>query len=197
MYIFIAIPFLFCIAFSSLQAQSDTVHKKFNTYEELEQMKDSAQIDVLTYIDSTLGYSVVFPDWLTLQETGTPKFMGGTLPAVRGIENAIVIKGFYKSEFPSFDDFKDYVILGSTVGSPPQWNDEMTFMGMTSLGTFEEIGPSYKTYLMWKGKMYHCQYVLAETSGGYLWIDFTATEETYNTNLVKLREFLSTFALIE
>ena len=88
---------LFLIITSSTFGQSiDSVKPQkvnFSNYEQLKIEQKVLGIDQLTYLDSTFNYQVKVPGWLTLKETGSAYVWGGTLPAVKGIENAIVIKG--------------------------------------------------------------------------------------------------------
>lgn len=70
-------------------------------------------------------------------------------------------------------------------------------VGKKVLDSFNNIGPTYKVYWMQGRLMYHCEYVLLETETAYLWIDFTATAETFDTNISKFEEFLTGFKTIK
>jgi hypothetical protein len=49
-------------------------------------------------IDTTFSYEAKIPSWLHQLKTESTNLFGGTLPAVNGIENAIVIESFKKTE---------------------------------------------------------------------------------------------------
>jgi hypothetical protein len=66
-------------------------------------------------------------------------------------------------------------------------------MGKKELGKYNDIGDSYKVYLMRDNLLYHCEYVLVETKSAFLWIDYTSTQETFDKNFAKFLEFMSGF----
>lgn len=200
---------LFLLLFSSLtfgQVESDTSSGKKDTakvsratyedLEDLERKKEELGIEQLTYIDSTFNYKVAIPDWFELRETGTPRLFGGTLPAVEGIENAIGIKCYEKSDI-SFDAFEEYIVKGMVVGQAANWSENHISMGKKELDEYNEIGTSYKVYLLLNNALYHCQYVLVETETAFLWIDFTATKKTFDKNKGKFDEFMNGFEIME
>lgn len=121
---------------------------------------------------TVLFFQVKVPTWLNLKETGSRFAWGGTLPPVKGIENAILIKIFDKEEFASLQDFKKYIVEDLSVGQTPPWSKSHIFMGKKDLNDFTRIGSSYKVYVMYGGLIYHCVYVLLETPKAYLWINF-------------------------
>lgn len=47
------------------------------------------------------------------------------------------------------------------------------------------------------GKIYQCQYIIIETPKTFLWIDFTSTKDTYDINLEKLKEIMTSFEIIK
>lgn len=193
------ITLVFCASLSYGQ-KNDTAKVKrgtFATYDELRTKQQKYKLEELTYLDSTFSYQVQIPAWLKLRETGNAQAFGGTLPAVKGIENAIIIKPFDKSGFASYAAFKQFVVEGSVFGQAPAWTPDAAFMGKKELSEFTNYGTSYKVYLMRRGLMYHCAYVLVETKSAYLWIDFTATPETFDKNLGKFKEFMSGFRAVK
>lgn len=167
----------------------------FDTYDELRKKQTVDSIEQLTYLDSAFNYQVKIPNWLHLRETGTVYAFGGTLPAVEGIENAILIKVFDKAEFPTQSDFKKFIVDDLVFGQAPKWSSSHKFMGKKDLGKYNNIGDSYKVYLMRDNLIYHCEYVLVETKTAYLWIDYTSTEETFDKNFAKFEEFMSGFKI--
>lgn len=147
----------------------------------------------LTYLDSTFNYQVEIPAWLNVRETGTAYAFGGTLPAIDGCENAILVKAFDKEKYPTLLAFKKFIIEDLVFGQSPLWSTAHKFMGKKELGKYNNIGDAYKVYMMRGNLMYHCEYVLVETKTAYLWIDYTATKETFDKNFSKFEEFMSGF----
>ena len=145
------------------------------------------------YRDTLSSYQVVIPEWFTVRNTNATNLWGGTLPAVDGIENAIVIKAYAKKTGSSFFGFKKYVVEGLSFGKTPPWSSSHHFMGKKDLGIYKGIGDSYIVYLMRGGLIYHCKYVLLESRTAYIWIDFTATEKTFDKNMPKFDEFMAGF----
>jgi hypothetical protein len=167
----------------------------FDTYDNLRKKQEKDNIEKLIYLDSIFNFQVNIPNWLNLKETGTVYAFGGTLPAIDGIENAIIIKVFDKTKFPTFLHFKKFVIEDLVFGQSPKWSSSHKFMGKKDLGNYNHIGDSYKVYIMRGSLMYHCEYILVETKSAYLWIDYTSTEGTFDKNLAKFKEFMSGFTV--
>jgi hypothetical protein len=177
------------------QTSDSTKVKKdtFNNYDELREKQQKAEVETLTYVDSTFNFQVTVPNWLHLIEAGSAYIWGGTLLAVDGIENAIAIKSFDKKDYKSLKDFKKYIVEDLVFGQTPPWSNSHKFMGKKDLGKYKNIGDAYKVYLM-RGKLiYHCEYILLETKTGYLWIDYTSTQETFDKNIDKFEEFMNGF----
>ncbi len=177
--------------------ENDTIKRTYNDINDLNNQIENEEIELFKYIDSTFKYEVDIPDWLTLRETGNPELWGGTLPAVNEIENAILITGFHKTEFKSFQDFKNKIVEKNVFGQPTQMSSNYIFMGKKVLDEIPNIGPVYLQYHMWNNRLYDCQFVLTETETAYIWINFTATRETYDKNLEKFKEFMKEFKIIE
>jgi hypothetical protein len=150
-----------------------------------------------TYVDSTFHYQVEIPTWLTVRSSGDPHFWGGTLPAVEGIENAILIKSFEKSKYATLAEFKKFIVEDMVFGQAPNWSNAHICMGKKELGKLEKLGDAYKVYLMQNALIYHCEYVLLETPTGYLWIDFTATKETFDKNFDKFKKLMKGFKVLK
>jgi hypothetical protein len=177
--------------------ENDTIKRTYNDIEDLKTQIKNEEIELLKYIDSTFNYEVDIPKWLTLRESGNPELWGGTLPAIDGIENAILITGYHKNEFKSFKDFKEKVVEKNVFGQPTQMSSNHIFMGKKVLDEVPNIGPAYLQYHMWNNRLYDCQFVLTETKTAYVWINYTATRETYDKNLEKFNEFMKGFKIIE
>jgi len=185
------------LTYGQVKDSTITVHEQFDTFEELKEKKKKANIDILTYLDSTFNFQVSVPNWLTLFETKSNYAWGGTLPETKGIVNAILIKSFDKKDYPSLMEFKKYIIEDISFGQTAKWSEKHKFMGKKELESYHNIGQTYKVYWMIGNLMYHCEYVLLETKTAYLWIDFTSTKETFDINVLKFEEFLNGFKVTE
>lgn len=187
--------FIFSFIFCYCQTTDTSKVKRgtFDTYDELRKKQSKDSVEKLTYLNSTFNYKVEIPDWLNLKETGTVYAFGGTLPAVDGIENAILIKVFDKAKFSTLADFKKFIVEDLVFGQSPKWSASHKFMGKKDIGKYNDIGDSYKVYLMRGNLLYHCEYVLTETRSAYLWIDYTSTQETFDKNFEKFEEFMRGF----
>jgi hypothetical protein len=134
------------------------------------------------------GYRTTIPSWLKVLNTGDENLWGGTMEPLNGIENAIMISGFMKKDYKNLKTLINDKVVNYKMGD--KINENQTFMLRNDLGDVENIGPGYKVQMLTKNVPYHCMYVFTETNVGYLWIIFTATPETYNTNVEKFKEFL-------
>lgn len=191
----VTLLFIFSSGFCFCQTTDTSKIKRgtFDTYEELRKKQAKDKIEKITYLDSTFNYQVEIPNWLNVRETGSAYAFGGTLPAIDGCENAILVKAFDKAKYPTLSDFKKFIVESLVFGQSPQWSTSHKFMGKKELGKYNNIGDAYKVYMMRGNVMYHCEYVLAETKSAYLWIDYTATKETFDKNFPKFEEFISGF----
>jgi hypothetical protein len=144
-----------------------------------------------TYRSNKFGYEITIPSWLNVHDTDTTFSFGGTMPPVDKIENAILIAGFSKSKFNSFADFQRIYITGNVFGKETLYSKNHIWYGRNErdFKTIEN-GVSSRVFTLFDKKIYHNQFVLLETSKAYLWIQFTATPTTYDTNIIKFNEFL-------
>jgi len=186
---------LFLLATLSCAAQTDTIQSKYDNIEDLKEQTEQNEIIDLEYVDSTFSYRAIVPDWLTLIETGSPTIWGGTFPKVDGVENALLVKGFSKSEFKDFNDFKDVYLTGNTFGQPVKWGSEQTWFGQNDLIEIDN-GFKRKVFIMYGNLIYHNQFILLESKTAYLWIQFTASPETYDKNIDKFNEFMDGLQLL-
>jgi len=148
--------------------------------------------DSIVYVDSNYNYQVTVPKWWHLLATPEAAF-GGTFPAVDSIENALVIKSFKKDKFKDLADFEDWVIRKYSLGQAFEWSNDSKFMLRKELTDFNGPGDAFKIQLLRFRQIYMCCYILTQTSSAYIWIDFTATNETYAKNFERFREVVSLF----
>jgi hypothetical protein len=186
----------------SIKIKKDSIEIHYETYEDLDDLNEKIKehgVEELVYIDSTLKFKVVVPEWLTIIDTGTPYIFGGTLPEVNHIQNAIVIKSYNKSQksFQNFDKFEEYVVKDMVFGQPVNWSKAHISMSKKELEEYSELGSSYKVYLMHSGLLYDCQYLLTESETAFIWIDFTATRTTFDENKKRFDEFIKGFEILK
>ncbi|MFN8291853.1 MAG: hypothetical protein U0U70_16465 [Chitinophagaceae bacterium] len=151
----------------------------------------------IIYIDSGNTYQVYVPKWLKLRQNNDVNFFGGTLPPVNTVENAIVISAAKKTQYKSFQDFKNYIIEDTAYlsGKAPKWDTARKFLSVKKdLLSVPGSHSSYKVSFNRLGSIFVASYLLVETKTSYLWIQFIATGETYPANLPKFREFLQGFS---
>lgn len=194
----LSLLFLFATTIYAQKKETESVKKAtYTDSEDLRRQQKLLGIDTLYYVDSTFGYKVKIPKWLKILDSGSDYAWGGTLPAVSGIENAIIIKSFDKKEYKSLKAFREFIVEDLKFGETPTWSNSHQFMGKKEIDDFKTIGKSYKVYMMRKKLIYHCCYLFCETNTAYLWIDFTATPETYDKNFKKLKEFVTGFSILK
>lgn len=182
----------------SLKAQNDTINRKYKDIEDLKSQVKAGGIENLVYLDRTFGYKTEVPKWLNLRETGSDKTWGGTFPAIDGIENAMMIKGFEKSAFKSFEHFKEIYITGNKFGKKALYSESHIWYGHNPKDLHDiKNGVSCRVFTFFQNKIYHNQFSLIETENAFLWIQFVATPETFELNLPKFTEFVDGIELVE
>jgi hypothetical protein len=169
--------------------ENDTIHKSYKDINDLKKQTKADSIDLYKYVDSTFSYEVSIPKWLNIKETGNAETFGGTLPVVKGIENAIIIKGFQKEEFKSFEEFITKYITGNKFGKKTLFSDDHYWYGNHELIKIEN-GVREKVFIFWNKAIYYHEFVLLKTPTAFLWVQFTSTPETYDINIKKFDEFL-------
>ena len=176
-------------------AQNDRyVHKNLPAhYLETRQMVGEDHIE---HIDSLAGYKITVPQYWQIKETPTRNILSGVFSKTHGIENALALKVNLKAEFSDFKEFKDIVIARYEVGDQMKWSQAHQLLKKEKLNVFEKLGDAYYVELQWNGKIYCCCYILVETSTTFLWIDFTATTETYDENFIKFKKIMETIVII-
>ena len=147
------------------------------------------------HVDSAFGYSIAIPSWLEVKETGSINKFGGTLPVVSGIENAILISCFEKTEYESFEEFQYIYLTGNHFGQPTKFSKEHVWYGQNQLYKLDR-GVEQKVFLYWQNKIYHSKFILLQTPKAYMWIQFMSTPETYDKNIEKFNDFMSGLTVI-
>lgn len=152
----------------------------------------------VVYSDTINGFQVEVPDWLDLKETRSLYFFGGTLPAIGEVENAITVRSYEFGGDKSFADFKKYIVENPDYlnGKSPEWSDGKHII--KSIEQSKLLGfDSYKIELEFNQKPYLVNYVLLKTNKSVIWINFAATNETYDVNFVKFKEFMESFIILD
>ena len=191
----ILILLAFCGINSIAQTDSTEVQngRHGNLVAYLYELRQMSGADNIEHVDSISGYSLVIPKWWKIRETPNESLFGGTFPAVDEIQNALIFKAFNKSEFKNIKEFENWVIEDYKMGDSPKWSNTHKIMLKKQQDEFSDLGKSYKVQLMRNGYLYDCCYIILETSNSFLWIDFTATKETYKLNFPKLKEIMTNY----
>lgn len=180
------------------KAQNDTINRKYKNTEDLKSQIKKDSIESLTRVDSTFGYKTEVPKWLNLKETGNDRVWGGTFPSIGGIENAMMIKGFDKSEFKSFEHFTEIYITGNKFGKKTLYSENHNWYGHNPRDLHDiKNGVSCRVFTFFQNKIYHNQFALIETKKAFLWVQFVATPDTYELNLPRFTEFVEGIELVE
>jgi len=164
-----------------------------NLYAYLIELEQISGKDNIKHIDSLSGFSITIPLWWKIRETPNISMFGGTFPEINGIQNALLFKAFDKQAYKSIKEFEDWVIAGYEIGDVPKWSDSHTFLLKKRIKNFSTLGNTYKVQLMRHNRIYVSCYIILETSNSFLWIDFTATKETYDINFPKLKLLLDSY----
>ena len=159
----------------------------------LYELQQLSGVETIKHIDSTSGYSIVIPNWWKIRETPNNSLFGGTFPEVNKVQNALLFKAFNKTDYKNLKKFEAWVISNYKLGDIPKWSRNHKILLKQEIDDFKNIGNSYKVQLMWNGSIYYCCYIIVETSKSFLWIDFTATNDTYDINFPKLKELLKKY----
>jgi hypothetical protein len=127
------------------------------------QNMDSVEVKTINrsflFRDSVLNYEVKIPLWLHVRARSSASMFGGTLPAVNGIENAILISGYSKSAFTSFDDFKTFYLAGNTFGKPANFDREHIWYGQKDAINIDH-GVKQRVFIFCKNRIYHDMFIL-------------------------------------
>ncbi len=181
------------IGFSQNEKSKTEKGKHGNLGAYLIELEQISGFDNIKHIDSISGYKITIPLWWKIIETPNTSMFGGTFPKINGIQNALLFKVFDKNTHKNLKKFEKWVITDYKMGDKPKWSSGHTILLKQEVKDFSEIGNSYKVQLMRNGKIYVSCYIIVETSNSYLWIDFTATKETYEVNYPKLKELLNSY----
>ena len=152
--------------------------------------------DQIKFVQSTYGYSVMIPKWWEIKETPSPNFFGGTFPKIDQSEGALLFKAFEKEKFKTLQNFENWVIEGYRSGDSPKWSNEHMVLFKKDLSEFADIGKAYKVQLKTNDVFYNSCYIIVETSQAFLWVDLTATRETYDANFKKLEKIMLEFTTL-
>lgn len=150
--------------------------------------------DHINYTNSKFGYNVTIPIWWDIKATPSSNFFGGTFPEIDKSKSALLFKAFEKEKFKTFQNFENWVITGYKSGDTPKWSEDQHILYKKNLTEFAAIGHAFKVQIKADDNFYNSCYILVETSKCYLWIDLTATRETYDSNYEKLKKIIAQFS---
>ncbi|QIE58701.1 hypothetical protein G5B37_03725 [Rasiella rasia] len=151
------------------------------------------------YLDTLNGYQAEVPKSLEIQETNSPYNFCMMIPRKEGRKNAICVNSANKQDFQSFEDFKNHII-----GNPEYfrdngrnwlWGNQSKLINVTPV-TFQKFD-SFKVSIDIDDRIILGQFILIETNESYLWINYVADEDTFDSDLEYFKIFLNKFELLE
>lgn len=149
----------------------------------------------IIHTDQHWAYSCTVPAWFRVLDTPDDLF-GGMLPPIDTTENTIIIKGFPKRQFRDLGAFENWVVKDYTVGQESKWDPEHIILLKNLIADYPGPGIAYRVQILYQGMIYNCAYALIETSMAFLWVDFTATNTTYNKQYPLFLEFVQSIKLL-
>ena len=171
---------------------SQTKSSDSNSVSEVIKKQKLGQVE-LNYTNTKFAYTVTIPKWWEIKETPSPNFFGGTFPEIDKSKSALLFKAFEKEQFKTLKNFESWVISGYKSGDTPKWSEDHKVLFKKDLQEFTSIGKAFKVQLKADDTFYNCCYIIVETSQSYLWIDLTATRETYDANFKMLEKIMLHF----
>jgi sulfur relay (sulfurtransferase) DsrF/TusC family protein len=126
--------------------------------------------------DTNHGIQFILPFWLNVGDY-FDYYLVGTYPDINNISNASSMNFVPKSKFKSFKSFVDNSIK----------NEIIEDYSMIEKNENELL--LYKVVQKNNGNSFYCQYGFMELNNYYVFVNFTATETTYNKNLERFYEF--------
>lgn len=183
---------------NSFAQSKDTINERFDSAKELNDEIEKGDFEPTVYVDYTYGFKVKVPEWLKVMSPGENGRFGGTLPAIDGIQNAIMVTSYDIGQFESIEHMKKVFITGNKFGQPTLYSENHIWYG-TNERDLKEIdgGFTSRVFTLYQNAIYHNQFVILKSKKAYLWIQFVATPETYDANLEKFNEFMDGFELLK
>lgn len=151
----------------------------------------------ISYLDTLHGYQIVVPDYLEMWDSDRYHVFSALFPRIGKVSNAVSITSFNKEAFDSWQAFREFIIENPNYGEgvKPAWSENHTFIEIEKL-THEEV-EGYKVKHNFQEGLYHAFYVLIESPRAYLWANFVATPDTYETNIGRFTSFIRELKFIE
>ena len=185
----VALLLLFQVSFNGFSQTNPAISTSASQVIE----KQSSGQDQVDYTNSELGYSMTIPKWWEIKETPSANFFGGTFLEVENSKSALLFKAFKKETFKTLENFENWVIVGYRSGDTPKWSKDHKILFRKKLENFSSLGKAFKVQLKVDDLFYNSCYIIVETSKSYLWIDLTATRETYDANFKSLEKIMLAF----
>ena len=194
----LGIILLHFLVLNSFAQSKDNIHEGLNSGRESNDEIEKGDVESTVYVDDTFGFKVKVPEWLKIIATGENGRFGGTLPAINGIENAIMVTCYHPGQFESMEHMKKVFITGNKFGRATLYSENHIWYG-TNERDLKKIDDGFtsRVFTFYQNAIYHNKFVIAKSSKAYLWIQFVATPETYDANLEKFNEFMDGFEILK
>ena len=149
------------------------------------------------YVSETFQFQFTPPEGMKLVETGSAFVLKATFPTSADTDNNLTIKISPAYKVGSFQAFQDLIIAANEVGSAPRWSQEHTLLAKEALPPVGEGWPAWRVKLQWREQVYQSQFVLVETPEAYLWINYSATPDSFAADLPHFQAFLASLEVIK
>jgi len=153
----------------------------------------------IIYYDTINGYQVEVQKSMEIKETNSVYNFCFSIPREKGNDNVICINSSPKEVYKGLDDFKDSIIEN------PEYldkNSKTWLWGQNSklLSVIHENFDSYDSYralILVNERRILGQFIILETDKSYLWINYVADEETFDSDISIFSKFLKKFEILE
>jgi hypothetical protein len=154
-----------------------------NIYHKIESWDTEADY---IHSDSIYGFSVRIPYWLNKCATNNDNYWLYNFPDSANVKNAMGFVFYDIDQFTGMYSFNDHIM-----------SQEMIYRYFPDDHKIQEKDISSKVLNKMDGVTYHCHFNTFKTKNYFVWINFTATEATYEFNIRKYLEVLNTIEIFD
>jgi len=148
------------------------------------QISHNLSAESFTVNDTNHGVQFILPFWLNVGDYYN-YYLVGVFPDINNISNALSLSFIPKSNFKSYKKFIDNSIKNESI-------EKYTKVAVNENGLVY-----YQVVNKNKGNYFYCQYGFMELLDYYVFINFTATKNTYDRNLERFYEFANSIKKIK
>ncbi|EDP72255.1 hypothetical protein FBALC1_14177 [Flavobacteriales bacterium ALC-1] len=161
------------------------------TYAKMDAEEENTNIE---FVNDNAGFEVEIPSWANLLKSDLSVSLVLTMPDVDNVKNAVNLSWFEKDNYKSFNHFNKELILDKKTGDKLGGG---IFLLKKELDITDNLnGIAYKIQAKYGNSLYDCQYVTFETKTHFVLIKFVATNQTYDLNVKKFNDFISSIKIL-